>query len=116
MHHSKEVFWWSLFSAGGVMAALFMPALMIATGVILPKSGPAAYAQIHETVSFWPVRILLFVVLFLSFFHCGHRVKHILMDLGLRRASGALAVLSYGAATLGTLAAAYVLATLGSGQ
>lgn len=96
------------------MAALFMPALMIATGVILPKSGPAAYAQIHETVSFWPVRILLFVVLFLSFFHCGHRVKHILMDLGLRRASGALAVLCYGAATLGTLAAAYVLVTLGT--
>ena len=33
MKRSSEAFWWALFSAGGVMAALFVPAFVIVTGL-----------------------------------------------------------------------------------
>ena len=34
---SNEAFWWSLFSAGGVASAMFMPACLVVVGVILPN-------------------------------------------------------------------------------
>ena len=37
MKRSSEAFWWALFSAGGVMAALFVPAFVIVTGFLLPR-------------------------------------------------------------------------------
>ena len=41
MKRSNEAFLWSLFSAGGVMAALFVPALVLVTGLVLPFLGPS---------------------------------------------------------------------------
>lgn len=116
MKRSNEAFWWSLFSAGGVMAALFLPALVLVTGLILPfLSGQDAHAQyerMYETVSFWLIRVVLFVVIFLSFFHCAHRIRHILMDLGWRSASTALSLCCYGAAGVGSVMTALLLITL----
>ena len=113
MRRSNEAFWWSLFSAGGVMAALFIPALILATGFLLPtRDADAAaerFAQVATVVSWWPVRLVLFIVLFLSFFHCAHRVRHTLMDLGLRRLEPLLMFVSYTAALAGTVAAGVVL-------
>jgi fumarate reductase subunit D len=96
MKQSGEAFWWSLFSAGGVLSALFMPALAVITGLVLPA----------------PVRIVLFGVFFLSFFHAAHRIRHILMDVGWRTATVPLSILCYGGAIVGTGAAAYVLVNL----
>lgn len=117
MTRSNEAFWWSLFSAGGVMAALFIPAFVIVTGLILPffadRDPPAAdYQHIHEIVSFWPVRIVLFLVIFLVLFHCAHRIRHILMDLGLRTASRTVSVACYGSALVGTVVAVLTLSAL----
>ena len=116
MKQSSEVFWWSLFSAGGVMSALFLPALIVATGLILPFSAgddPAArYEQVHKIVAFWPVRLVLFGVIGLSCFHAAHRVRHILMDLGLRHLHGMLIVVCYGGAAVGAVAAAVILVKL----
>ena len=36
MTYSREAFWWSLFSAGGVLAALFLPAIILVEGVLDP--------------------------------------------------------------------------------
>jgi fumarate reductase subunit D len=108
--HSKEAFWWSLFSAGGVMAALFMPALIVATGLILPARDPAvSYEAMSEVHAFWLVRFAIFGVLMLTMFHCAHRIKHILMDLGLRGLSGLLTVVCYGGAAAGSVIAGLVL-------
>ncbi len=117
MRSSKEAFWWSLFSAGGVLAALFMPVFVIVTGLALPfgsrfNNGETDYQHVHQIVSLTAVRCVLFVVLFLSLFHCGHRIRHILMDLGLRHASATLSVCCYGGALVGTVLTALVLLAL----
>ena len=116
MTHSKEVFWWSLFSAGGVLAALFLPAFIVVTGFLLPffsaQDVGVAYGQIHDTLSMWWVRCVILVVVFLSLFHCFHRIRHILMDLGLRRISTTLSVFCYGSALAGTLLIAMFLITM----
>ena len=113
MPRSNEAFWWSLFSAGGVVSALFLPALVIATGILVPllasRDAAAAHEHVLAIVTFWPVRLALLAVVFLSFFHAAHRVRHILMDLGWRSTPAVLSVLCYGGAGLGTVAGAVVL-------
>jgi fumarate reductase subunit D len=99
------------------MAGLFIPAFIVATGFLLPFAAGGAspqdrYEQIHGTVAFWPVRIVVFGVLLLAFVHCGHRMRHILMDLGLRHAQALLGILCYGGALLGSAAAGWFLVTL----
>ncbi len=98
------------------MAALFMPAFIVLTGLVLPfTSGGDAdldYERAHQVVTWWPVRIVLVVVVCLSLFHCSHRIRHILMDLGLRGISTVLAALCYSGAAAGTIAALFVLGTL----
>jgi fumarate reductase subunit D len=113
MSKTNEPFWWSLFSAGGVMAALFVPGFILASGFLLPTSDSTEalerFDRIHGALSWWPVRIVLFGVIFLSFFHCAHRVRHTLMDLGLRGAEKLLMAVCYTAALAGTVAAAVLL-------
>ncbi len=116
MTHSKEAFWWSLFSAGGVLAALFLPAIILVTGLFLPffsgEDVDQVYGRLHATLSTWWVRGLIFVVVFLSLFHCFHRIRHILMDLGLRHASTALSLCCYGSAGVGTVLIAVFMISL----
>lgn len=111
--HSGEAFWWSLFSAGGVMAALFVPAFVVVTGFLLPAGDPAVAAARAEAfgqaVGWWPVKIALLGVIVLSLFHCAHRIRHTLMDFGLRRYSGLLKVPCYGGALAASLWAVWAV-------
>ena len=116
MSKSNEAFWWSLFSAGGVVAALCLPAIIVISGFVLPtaslKTGADRYRHIYQVLQLWPARIILFVIIFLSLFHCAHRLRHTLMDLGLRRVEGALMGLCYGGALAATVWTAVVLLRL----
>ncbi len=113
MSKSNEAFWWSLFSAGGVMSALFIPAIILVTGFLLPTTdSPRAvehYEHVSSSVGWWPVSIVLLVVISLSMFHCVHRIRHVLMDFGLRRFDLVLMIICYGGAFSGTLATAFLL-------
>ena len=116
MHRSNEAFWWSLFSAGGAISALFVPAFVIVTGVAIPflaGSEPAtAYQRLHHLLGWLPVRATLFIVLFLSFFHCAHRIRHLVATLWHGAEGGLLAGLCYGGALAGSAVALIVLAEL----
>jgi fumarate reductase subunit D len=103
---SNEAFWWSLFSAGGVMSALFVPVLIVLTGFLLPFVGePAAnYQRVAHAMSFWIARIVLLGLMTLSFFHCAHRIRHVLATVGVRMTPGLLAVVCYGGAFAGAVA------------
>lgn len=110
---SDEAFWWTIFSAGGVMAALFVPAFVLVTGFLLPSGDAGAAAagagQLAEAAAWWPVKLVLAGVITLSLFHCAHRIRHTLMDLGLRRFTGFLKLPCYGGALAGSVWAAMVL-------
>ncbi len=113
MSKSNEAFWWSLFSAGGVMSALFIPAIILVTGFMLPTTDSTRavehYEHVSSTVGWWPVSIVLLGVISLSMFHCVHRIRHVLMDFGLRRFDLLLMIICYGGAFSGTLATAFLL-------
>ncbi len=113
MSKSNEAFWWSLFSAGGVMSALFIPVIILVTGFLLPTTDSARavehYEHVSSIVGWWPVSIVLLGVISLSMFHCVHRIRHVLMDFGLRRFDLMLMIICYGGAFSGTLATAYLL-------
>ena len=113
MKRSSEALWWALFSAGGVMAALFVPAFVIVTGFLLPAGDAAVAAertaQFAAAVGWWPVKLALLGIIALSLIHAGHRIRHTLMDLGMRKQSGLLKVPCYGGALAGTVWAALLL-------
>lgn len=110
MSKSNEAFFWSLFSAGGVVSALFIPVLIVLTGLILPAGDAAArYERLHALVAHPLTKIVLLVVFFLTFFHCAHRIQHTSKDLGLRPIGGLIAALCYLGAVAGTVTAGVVL-------
>ncbi len=94
------------------MAALFMPVIILVTGIILPhgeSDSESKFAAMQQALSSWPARIVVLGVVFLSFIHCAHRIRHTLMDFGFRPMGTLLAVLCYGGAFAGSVVAAVVL-------
>ena len=113
---SNEAFWWSLFSAGGVASAMFIPAFLIVVGVVLPNQylddPRASYMHLFDLVTWWPVRLLLLGVIGSSFFHAGHRIRHVMIDLGWRHHTAPLSLLCYGGALGGAATTAWIILTL----
>jgi fumarate reductase subunit D len=109
---SAEPLPWLLFSAGGVVAALFLPVLLLLFALALPLGLVAApsYDHLHGLVRNPLTLLVLFVVLMLSLFHAAHRLRYTLYDgLQIQHLNRPVAVLCYGGAAVGTLAAAYLL-------
>jgi fumarate reductase subunit D len=114
MAKSNEPFWWALFGAGGMIAALFLPVTIVIT-CILVMINPA-HAEGLRTLFAKPlVRLYLFVIISLPLFHWAHRFRFTLVDLGLKAAKGPIAVFCYGAAIAGSLIAALLLLGIWSG-
>ena len=114
MAKSNEPIFWSLFSAGGMIAALVLPILMLITGFVIPQGfaplDTLSYERVHAAVAgSIIVKLVLFGVIALPFFHWAHRFKFTLVDVGLRKISTLLAVLCYGSAIAATVLTAVVL-------
>ncbi|MCY4640502.1 MAG: fumarate reductase subunit D [Chloroflexi bacterium] len=108
MRPSNEPFFWAMFSAGGMVTALLLPVLVVITGFLVP-AGVVEFAQLESLFDFWPVRLVVFGVVFLALFHAAHRIRHTLKDLGLRSVATPLAVVCYLGAIAGSVWAATVL-------
>jgi succinate dehydrogenase subunit D len=108
MRKSKEPLFWSLFSAGGMLTALLTPAMIIVTGFLL-AANDVGFARLHDVVSSPIGKVALFGLASLTFFHWAHRFRHVLVDIGLRRFSLALAGVCYLAALGGTVWAGIVV-------
>jgi fumarate reductase subunit D len=105
MARSNEPLWWLPFSAGMMVGALFVPALIVITGFLLPWLRPESADQVKNLVNHPLTRALLFVVISLSFFHWAHRFRYILFDLGVKGARTLVAFACYGSAVVGSLLA-----------
>ena len=111
MTRSNEPIWWSLFSAGGVVAAFFIPVTIILTGIAIPV-GLIDVGQFNELIRHPLARVYLFVLISLPLFHWAHRFRYAVVDLGLIGLGRVLALFFYGLAIVGTSFALYYLLLL----
>ncbi|MGV0745237.1 fumarate reductase subunit FrdD [Mycolicibacterium sp. XJ870] len=111
---TPEPFFWLLFSAGGMVAALMLPMLMLLFGVVFPLGLlDADQAHLLAVVQHPLTRIVLAGIFVLGLFHWAHRFRFTLEHgLQLGRFDPVIAVCCYGAAALGSLVALWVLLTL----
>ena len=107
---TMEPFWWSLFSAGGVVAAFLVPVHLFLHGLAIPLGWVSvSHARLLALVGQPLVKMYLFVLIALPLYHWAHRFRFVLEDLGLHGFRMPLAVLCYGSAILGTVATLWVL-------
>jgi fumarate reductase subunit D len=112
---SNEGFFWLLFSAGGVVAAVFMPVMLFLFGIAIPLGWIQLPSYEHlVTLASNPLsRIFLFVLCSLPLFHWAHRFRFTLYDgLQVKHLNEAIFVFCYGGALVGTLLAGYLLLRL----
>ena len=110
MARSNEPIWWSLFSAGGVVAAFFLPVTILITGIVVP-AGWLEAEELRVLVGHPLTRLYLFVLISLPLFHWAHRFRYVAVDFGLKKLSGVLPIVCYGTAILGTVMAIFALAS-----
>jgi fumarate reductase subunit D len=106
---------WLLFSAGGTVAAFFLPIHLLLTGLAFPLGWLEAprYEFLHGLLMHPVTRFYLFVLISLPLFHWAHRFRYTLYDgLQLKHLTVLIAVLCYGTALAGTAMAAYLLWTI----
>jgi len=103
---------WLLFSAGGVVAALALPVLVLAFALVFPLGwfDSPEHGALHGLVRHPLTIIVLLGVFVLSLFHWAHRFRYTLYDgLKLQRLGTLIAILCYGGAVAGSALAAWVL-------
>jgi fumarate reductase subunit D len=91
--------------AGAGVSALLMPATIVITslGVALGWiDEEGLWRLLHNP---W-VRVYLFILISLSLFHAAHRLRFVLVDLGLKAIRNLIALVCYGSAIVGTVLAA----------
>lgn len=109
---SNEPFLWSLFSSGGMIAALLMPVLIFLFGLAFPLGWLAApdYQRLLELVRNPLVKLALFVACSLPLFHWAHRFRFTLYDgLQIKHLNELIYLLCYGGAIVGTGLAGWLL-------
>ncbi|MGH9793447.1 MAG: fumarate reductase subunit FrdD [Candidatus Acidiferrales bacterium] len=108
----KEPFFWTLFSAGGVVAAVFLPAHIFLFGLAFPLGwlDAPSYEGLAALARHPLARIYLFVLCSLPLFHWAHRFRYTLYDgLQIKHLNELINVFCYGGAIAGTVLAAVLL-------
>ena len=108
MARSNEPAFWSLFSAGGMVAAFLIPAAILITAYMVPQ-GQIEADNLREVMSHPIARLLLLAMISLPLFHWAHRFRFALVDLGIKKAKLLIAILFYGTAAGSTICAASLL-------
>jgi fumarate reductase subunit D len=109
MARSNKPILWLPFAAGGLVAALITPILILLTGVLVPGGflylpHEKAFAFAHNPVG----KLILFAAVALPTWHAAHRLRMTAHDLCLG-AGTVIKAICYGFAILMTLATATAL-------
>ena len=115
MKRSNAPIFWLLFGAGGMLAALFGPVLVLVTGIAAPLgwpsgSGTMAYPRTLAFAQGWLGKGFLFAVIALFAWHAAHRLYHSLHDIGVHTGAGARLACYGGALAVSLVAASSLLA------
>ena len=120
--HAKQkpalahLFWWFMFAQGGVVAATMLPVHILVQGILGPLNVVPVVDRHYDT---WInilgnpiVKLYLLVLIAVPFFHFAHRLRYLLVDLGVPAAKRTPAqVIFYGGAVVVTLITIWVLLT-----
>ena len=109
------IFWFVFFQGAGI-AAFLLPVQVLVQGILGPLGVVPVVDRHYDT---WIrvlgnplVKLYILVLVFFSFFHFAHRLRYLLVDLGVPAAKSVPAqVVFYGGAILITLLTIYVLLT-----
>ena len=112
MKRSDEPIYWLLFGAGGVVAAVLLPVLILISGLMVPlgifDADTLSYEKMHALATSWWGAPILLAVIALPIYHAMHRIYHGLHDLGIHPTKF-LHYLLYGFAFLVSVAALTLL-------
>ena len=102
---------WLMFSAGGVLAAVFLPILVLLFGLAFPLGwlDPPDHRHLLAVIGHPLTFVVLLGMVVLMLVHSAHRFRYTLYD-GLQiKKKRTVAVLCYGTAVVGSVAALAVL-------
>ncbi len=104
MAKSNKPIFWSLFAAGGTLAAFLAPVLVLLFLLVSLGHTPdlLSYAKLHAFAAHWFGKLFLVAVITLFLWHAAHRLRVTLYDFGLRQDS-IVAVVAYLTAAAGTV-------------
>jgi len=107
--HAEPVLWLG-FSAGGVVASMLLPVMILLFGLALPLGWVDIDYQHLLAVIGHPVTVVLLAIAMIAMLvHAGHRFRYTLYD-GLQvKHRGLVAVICYGLAVIGSIAAVVIL-------
>ncbi len=111
MAKSNKPIFWSLFAAGGTLAAFLAPVLALLFLMTALGHEPTLlrYTHVHAFAAHWFGKVFLFGVIALFLWHAAHRLRVTLHDFGLRQ-DAIVAVVVYWVAAFGScLSALYLL-------
>jgi fumarate reductase subunit D len=110
----KEPIFWSLFSAGGFVAAVLLPVHVAILGIAhaagwLPDDA-LSYDRVHDLVRQPLAKLYLWGIVSLPLYHWAHRFRFAIHhQFGIHGWHRLIAVACYGTAVAGTVLAAVVL-------
>jgi fumarate reductase subunit D len=112
-----HLFWWFMFSQGGLFVAVLLPVHILVQGILGPLGIVRVVDRHYDTwISILGnpiVKLYLLVLISLPFFHFAHRLRYLLVDLGVPAAKSLVAqVIFYGGAILVTVLTIYLLLTI----
>lgn len=111
MAKSNKPIVWSLFAAGGTLAAFLAPVLVLLflLAALGHPPGLLGYAQLHAFAAHWFGKVFLLAVIVLFLWHAAHRLRVTLHDFGLRQDLLAAVLLYLLAAAGSALTVLYLL-------
>jgi fumarate reductase subunit D len=113
-HRTSEPFLWTLFSAGGVVAAVLIPVHLVLFGFVFPLGllqGPS-YESMRELVHHPLTRVYLLIFCTLPLMHAAHRFRYTLYDgLQIKHLNELINPFCYGAAVVASIVAIWLLVT-----
>ena len=107
--HAEPVLWLG-FSAGGGVASMLLPVMILLFGLALPLGWvDIDYEHLLAVIGHPVTVVLLAIAMIAMLVHAGHRFRYTLYD-GLQvKHRGLVAVICYGLAVIGSIAAVVIL-------
>jgi|SRR5579875_1306980 len=102
---------WTLFSAGGVLAALLIPIHLFLFGLAVPLGwAHPSYEHLLALLRHPLTRLYLVLLCTLALFHGAHRFRYTLYDgLQIKHLNEVINTLCYGGAIVGSVLTIYLL-------